>query len=79
MKIYKIWQTVNNDYDTYDGFVVYANNEDEAKQIQPLNIENDIHYRTDWVNKVEDIQIEYLGEAKEDADVGIILSSFNAG
>lgn len=80
MKIYKIWQEVNNQYDTYDSFVVYANNEEEAKLIQPLNENGDYNYRTSWVNKVEDIKIEYLGEAKEDIlEAQIILSSFNAG
>ena len=35
MKIYKISQDVNKDYDTYDSAVVYAENEEEAKSIHP--------------------------------------------
>ena len=35
MKIYKISQDVNNDYDAYKSAVVYANNEEEAKSIHP--------------------------------------------
>lgn len=37
MKIYKISQTVNIDYDTYDSAIVIANNEEEAKRICPSN------------------------------------------
>ena len=35
MKIYKIWQNVNNDFDTYDSAIVCAENEEEAKKICP--------------------------------------------
>ncbi len=35
MKIYKLWQDVNNGYDTYDSIIVCAENEEEAKRIHP--------------------------------------------
>jgi hypothetical protein len=35
MKIYKLSQNINNDYDTYDSVVVYAESEDEARLIHP--------------------------------------------
>lgn len=41
MKIYKISQYENNDYDTYNSVVVVAHNEEEAKLIHP----DDSHYK----------------------------------
>ena len=35
MKLYKIYQNVNNDYDTYDSAVVCADSEEDAKKICP--------------------------------------------
>lgn len=35
MNIYKIFQTVNDDYDTFDAAIVLANNEEEAKRMHP--------------------------------------------
>jgi len=35
MKIYKISQNVNNDYDTYSDAIVCAENEEEARIINP--------------------------------------------
>lgn len=77
MKIYKITQNVNSGYDTYDSFVVYAENEKKAKLVH--NLDNTYDYYGSWVKNVEDIEVEYLGEAKEGAEEGEILSSFNAG
>ena len=35
LKIYKIWQTVNKRYDTYDSAMVVAESEEEARRISP--------------------------------------------
>lgn len=35
MKIYKLSQGLNNDYDTYDSVIVAAENEEEARRIHP--------------------------------------------
>jgi hypothetical protein len=35
LKIYKIWQTVNKWYDTYDSAIVVAESEEEARRISP--------------------------------------------
>lgn len=35
MKLWKIWQEINDDYDAYRGAVVAAETEDEARQIHP--------------------------------------------
>ena len=97
LKIYKIWQTVNNILDTYDSAVVVAESKEEARRISPSgkinsNYGNDdgtIFYKFEpdcneyycgtWVEKEEDVNVEYLGEAKEGATKGVLLASFNAG
>ena len=71
MKIFKIWQEVNNGYDTYDSAIVVAENEEEARK-SPI----DIYY--EWAHP-DDIKVEYIGEAKEGTEKGVILASFNAG
>jgi hypothetical protein len=35
LNIYKIWQNVNNGYDTYDSAVVIAHGEEEARSMNP--------------------------------------------
>lgn len=76
MKLYKIIQTVNNNFDTYDSFVVCAENEDKAKLVHKLC---DGKYWDDWVTSTDDIIVEYIGEAREGMKEGEILGSFNAG
>lgn len=98
MKIYKIYQTVNNNYDTYDSAIVFAESEEQAKRICPNTFyevgDNDHYYFKydngtkkdkgefpsffDWA-PVKDIQVEYVGEAKEGTEPGVLLASFNAG
>lgn len=88
MKIYKLSQTINNDYDTYDSLVVIAQNEDEARKIHPSPyVEGDWWNEVDefsgWVNVekncLEHVKVEYLGEASPGLSEGIIVTSFNAG
>ena len=90
MKIFKIEQSENNDYDTYSDAVVIAEDEEEAKKIHPngeFNYKeektNDEYSKADsnygtWVKK-EFVDVEYIGEAKEGSERGIICSSFHAG
>ena len=35
MNLYKIWQTVNDSYETFDSAVVAASSEEEAKKMHP--------------------------------------------
>lgn len=67
MKLYKI-SVDEFGYDEYDSYVVCAESEEEARKITPDN--------AFWPN---DAKIEYLGEAKEGLEKGIIVASFNAG
>jgi hypothetical protein len=77
MKLYLISQDENDDYDTYDAFVVCAESEEDAKLIKPLNDKDECC--GDWCQNIESIKVKYLGEAKEGSVRGVILGSFNAG
>ena len=85
MKLYKISQDVNNDYDTYDSAIVCADNEDIARKIHPSGDACDDysefqhnHFDCSWCNP-EHVKVEYIGEAKEGTELGVILASYNAG
>lgn len=100
MKIYRLSQTLNNDYDTYDSCIVCAENEDEARKIHPseyvTHYKNGKWYGTyteggeyetedgsypSWVqcSQIDEVIVEYIGEADKTIKKGVILSSFNAG
>ncbi len=84
MKLYVISQKVNNNWDTYDSAVVSAENEEDARLIHPSadyaddewpkNISKD----STWALP-KDVMVEYIGEAKEGIEKGVIVASFNAG
>jgi hypothetical protein len=88
MKLYKISQNKNTDYDTYDSAIVCAENEEEARKIHPCGMEGynypqgkenwEYEYGT-WCSSPEDVIVEYIGEAKEGIKKGVISASFNAG
>ena len=94
MNIYKISQTVNNDYDTYDSAVVVASSPEEAQWIHPSEyyryINGVLHFvYTDEVapHRYErsscwchpsDVQVEYIGTTELPAST-VICASFNAG
>lgn len=80
MKLYKISQTENQSYDTFDSAIVAAESENEAKNIHPSG-DNDYwkdRYNT-WCNEAISVSAEYIGEACEGTELGVILASFNAG
>lgn len=92
MKIYKISQTENKNYDTWDGAIVYAPSPEVARNMSPSDgkeltqedwsvIASPYSWklRRRWVNSPEKVNVEYLGEAKAGAKQGLILASFNAG
>ena len=95
MKLYKISQDENMDYDTYDSAIVCAENKDEAKKTCPdegytfkdgkfsqlVNFSDGelLTVCHTWATKLESIRVEYIGKAKEGLKKGIIIASFNAG
>lgn len=81
MNLYKIFQVVNIDYDTYDSAVVAAETEDEARKIQPGCHDSpvtDSKHESCWC-RLSDVQCEFIGTAKEGTKAGVIVASFNAG
>ena len=95
MNIYKLSQTINDDYDTYDSCIVIAKNEEEAIKIHPNGRQNwdtrgreleDSYYVCgnldidDWA-EIEHIRVELIGIADEtlDTEIKVICASFNAG
>lgn len=82
MKLYHISQTENDDYDTYSDLVVCAESEDEARLIHPSQYKenpwaDDVY--SSWCKSPDQVTVEYLGEAAEHLEKGIICASFHAG
>ena len=79
MNLYLISQNANDDYDTYDAAVVAANNEDEARNINPNGEDSWNEKYSSWCSSPEQVSVKYIGIATEETERGIILASFNAG
>ena len=94
MNIYLVEQDVNNGYDTYDSFVVVAENEDTAKHTSPSEFyiwKNEVwnfcysdgtyeaSSHFDWCLP-SDVKVTLIGEAdKKYTETTVLLASFNAG
>lgn len=87
MNIYLCTRTSRGGYDTYDSFICYANNEEEAKNLKPgFETElgemidwNDYYSLRSWVKSPDDIDVEFLGTKDSINTAYVILASFNAG
>jgi len=80
MKLFLLTQDANGGYDTYDSCVVSAESEEDAKKMNPNGGETtnkDEDYGT-WTT-LKNVDVEYIGEAKEGSEPEVICSSFNAG
>jgi hypothetical protein len=76
-----IYQTLTNDYDTYDSAVVAAENPLSAQTTHPNGADAEFNARwTDhsWCN-IQDVKVTLLGKAKAGTKAGVICASFNAG
>jgi len=65
----------------YDSAIIYAENEEDARNIHPDGYlasyeKNKGSWLRDWV-KPEDVNVIFLGIAKNDAKRGVILASYN--
>ena len=92
MKLYRIWQTVNDDYETFDSAVVAAYDEEDARSIHPglptvtqtareaEEEKEEKGYNEDytWTTR-ENVEVEFLGIGSTDVKRGVICASFNAG
>lgn len=79
MNLYLLTQNVNNKYDTYDSVVVAAENEEEARLINPDVSGWDNSPYSAWVFAPDQVKVELIGKAVPGTLSGIVLSSFNAG
>lgn len=79
MKLWRISQDANADYDTYDEAIVAAETEDAARETHP----DGRSVRFDWDNRTwchpDKVKVEHIGEAAEGIAAGVVLASFNAG
>ena len=84
MNLYKISQTSNCNYDTYDAAIVCAENEAAARVIHPSGDEEDLPSTwatkySDWCRTIDDVTVELIGIAAPGISQGVVLASFNAG
>jgi len=72
----KLWLISSglSQYDTYNNAVVAASTKRKARETHP----NGSGHQHGWVCP-EDVNVEYLGEAKPGTKSGVICASFNAG
>ncbi len=84
MKLFKIYQSINTGYDTFDSAVVVADSAEEAQKIHPCGGSLDFKMYDNWVSRPDLVKFIYLGEVvgEPDNDIypgAIICASFNAG
>ena len=77
MNIYRISQSQNADYDTFDSAIVAAESEDDARLINP-GCDWGTRFSA-WCKAPSDVTVELIGEALKGTPQGVLLASFNAG
>lgn len=86
MKIWKISQTENLIWDTFDSAVVFAETEEDARMTHPSAYEftdskwdGKVDYYSSWCD-AKYVTVEYLGETDRDVpNKTVIVGSFRAG
>jgi len=83
MKLFILSQDEVSGYDTYSDCIVCAEDEKEAILINPSNKcysneEIEEYGIEEWCTP-KDVKCEYIGEAKEGLEKGVICASFHAG
>ena len=78
MMIWKIWQDVNNGYDTYSEAIVIAPDDTAARLIHPGGRGYDEWNTSEWAPP-ERVKAELIGVATGDAKPGVVCASFHAG
>ena len=77
--LYLISQDENIGYDTYDSAIVCAKSEEDAKHITPSGTGFKDQWSGTWCSSPEQVEVTCLGVAKPSLEIGVVLSSFNAG
>ena len=83
MKIWKISQKENNNWDTFDSAVVFAETEKDARMTFPHSLnqgwDGKVGMRSSWCD-AKYVTVEYLGVTDRDVpNKTVICASFNAG
>ena len=78
MNLYKLSQTENDDYDTYDSCIVAEVSETMAAMINPDDRGWGAKYGA-WASSPDKVTVELIGIASPGTKPGVILASFNAG
>lgn len=78
MKIYKLSQSINTDYDTFDSIIVIAHDEKDAKTIAPSGQTLSKNDYVVWCEP-QHITVELIGFANLYQSRGVVCASFNAG
>lgn len=78
MKLYRISQTENSEYDTYDAAVVVAATEEQARATLPDGGPFYCRREDVWAD-AKFVTVEYLGEAKDGLEAGVVVASYHAG
>lgn len=79
MKLWKLEQDENNDYDTFDSCIVAAETEEEARCIPPHHEGCNGYFGDSWCSSPDKVKVTLIGDALEGTKSGCILASFNAG
>lgn len=77
MKLWKIWQDVNDEADTYDAAIVAAESEDAARRIHPNRMPLSWRFGQGSWCPPEQVKVELIGEARDGLRSGVVLASFN--
>jgi len=89
-KLYLLTQNENNGYDSYDSCIVCAESEEQAKTISPGCIDDVLadcdekskgcytNNSSDWATTTRNVTCELIAN-NATCEIGVVLSSFNAG
>jgi len=83
LRLYKIWQTRNRGYETYDSAVVIAESKEDARLMHPLDghdIRRDRGRKNwDWVTNLRYVRVKLIGYASKGSKRSIVVASFHSG
>ena len=79
MNLYKLSQTENDDYDTYDSCIVAEVSEELAAKVHPDSRGWVKRNFPVWASTPNGVYVELIGTASPGTKPGVILASFNAG
>ena len=68
MRLYKIYQDINTNYDSFESAVVVANSAEEAQNIHPSGGSGNFNMYNDWVSRTSLVEVVYLGKVVSDPE-----------